>query len=250
MGQPLFDKMLGRELLAHAVQDRGGPFSGIAEPAKAFIGVYAPWSAVAVVGFWRIIRSPSHDPVERRVERFLLCWFLCGLILFSIAAHQRGRLIYPLIPAAAMVAGVQLSRWMVAVRTKPLLAAASAVAAGFLAGSFYYTHLLVAPNRRIQETLAMQALAERLKTVRRGEFPLLHVRGPLSLQVWLNTRRAELSPQAAAALLAEGPPVFVVTKDSASIRAAAPTNAVIHALYGWTDGRSTVEILSNRRQIQ
>jgi 4-amino-4-deoxy-L-arabinose transferase-like glycosyltransferase len=91
MGKPLLDKMLGRELVAHAVERTSGPLSGFAEPTKAFLGIYAPWSVIAVAGFWRVVRSPSTDAVQRRLERFLFLWFVLGLIMFSVAAHQRGR---------------------------------------------------------------------------------------------------------------------------------------------------------------
>jgi len=250
MGKPLLDKMLGRELVAHAVERTGGPLSGFSEPTKAFIGIYAPWSVIALAGFWRIVRSPSTDAVQRRLERFLLLWFVLGLVMFSIAAHQRGRLIYPLIPAAALVAGLQMSRWTIRFRPRTLLVASGSLAVVFLAGSFFYTHVLVANNRRVQETLAMKALAERLKRAGPGEFPLTHVRSPISLQVWLNTRRPDTTVARAGALLSGSNPVFIVTKDAAAIRAVAPTNAAIHEVFSWSTRGSSIRILSNRPQLE
>jgi len=250
MGTPLLDKMLGRELVAHAVEKTGTLLSGIAEPTKAFLGIYAPWSVIAVAGFWRIVRSPSSDAVQRRVERFLLTWFVLGLIMFSVAAHQRGRLIYPLLPAAALVAGLQLSRWTTSLRSRTLLLTSSAVALVFLAGSFLYTHVMIAKNRRVQETVAMKALAEKLQRAGPGDLPLTHVHSPISLQVWLNTRRPETTPAQAGALLGGTSPAFVVTKDAAAIRAATPTNAAIYEVFSWSTKGSSVRILSNRPQLE
>jgi len=249
MGKPLLDKMLGRELVAHAVESTGGPLSGIAEPTKAFLGIYAPWSLVALAGFWRIVRSPSSDAVQRRLERFLLLWFVLGLIMFSVAAHQRGRLIYPLIPAAALVAGVQLSRWTTRLRSRTLLFTFGIIALAFLVGSFLYTHVMISKSRRVQETLAMKALAERLERAGPGKVPLTYVHSPMSLQVWLNTRRPETTVAQAGALLGGTRPAFVVTRDGAAIRAAAPTNAAIYEVFSWSTRGSSVRILSNRPHL-
>jgi len=250
MGKPLLDKMLGRELIAHAVEKTSGPFSGIAEPTKAFLGIYAPWSVVALAGFWRIVRSPSSDAVQRRLERFLLLWFVLGLILFSVAAHQRGRLIYPLIPAAALVAGLQLSRWTTRLRSRSLLFTSGIIALVFLVGSFLYTHVIISKSRRVQETLAMKALAERLERAGPGAVPLTYIRGPISLQVWLNTRQPDLTLAQAGALLGGTNPAFVVTKDATTVRAAAPTNAGIHEVFSWSTKGSSVRILGNRPQLE
>jgi 4-amino-4-deoxy-L-arabinose transferase-like glycosyltransferase len=250
MGKPLLDKMLGRELVAHAVEGRGGPLSGFTEPTKAFLGIYAPWSVIALAGFWRIVRSPSSDTVQRRLERFLFLWFVLGLIMFSVAAHQRGRLIYPLIPAAALAAGLQLSRWMTRVPSRPLLLASGSLAVLFLAGSFLYTHVILAKNRRVQETLAMKALAERLQGAGPGEAILTYVRSPISLQVWLNTRRPDATVAQAGALLGSTNAVFVVTKDAAAIRAAAPTDAAIYEVFSWSTKGSSVQILGNRPRLE
>jgi 4-amino-4-deoxy-L-arabinose transferase-like glycosyltransferase len=251
MGKPLLDKMLGRELVAHAVERTGGVLSGIAEPTKDFLGIYAPWSLVALIGFWRILRHPSSDPVQRRLERFLLLWFFLGLVLFSVAAHQRGRLIYPLIPAAALVAGLQLSRWTARVQTRTLLRASAGLAVLFLAGSLYYTHVLIANNRRVQETLAMKALAERLDRLGPGKFPLIHTRNsPVSLQVCMQTRQPAVDLKDAAALLAGPAPAFVVTKDVESLRAALRADQPVYDVFTWSSKRSSVHVLSNHPRLE
>src|SRR6185503_6827461 len=114
MGPALTEKMLGRELAAHATgagRDEA-MFLGFYAPPLSFLGEFAPWSVVAAVAFWRVWRRPAPEDEARRLERFLSCWFFLGLLLFCIAAHQRTRLIYPLLPAAALLAGRELARWV------------------------------------------------------------------------------------------------------------------------------------------
>ncbi len=247
MGQPLIDKMLGRELLGHAVRDERGVLSGVTEPTKAFLAIYAPWSVVAVVGFWRIIRCPATDGRHRRLERFLLLWFALGLLMFSLAAHQRSRLIYPLVPAAALVIGLQMARWTSGVPYRAVLASCGAAAAIFLGGCYAYTHSLMAHSTRVQETLAMRKLAQRVNSVADDE--LTYVSSPLSLKVWLNDREPDLTPAEAAARLAGAAPMYVVTKDAARIRAAVDGKTPVHEVFSWSGKRSRVAILSNRRSL-
>ena len=243
--------MLGRELVGHALEGKSGagPLSGFAEPTKFFLGIYAPWSLVAAAGFWRIIRCPATNPTQRRLERFLFLWFGLGMVMLSVAAHQRGRLMYPVIPAAALVAGLQLRRWTAGFPVRRLLVICGSAAAVFLAGCFVYTHVLISHGRRVQETLAMKFLADRVKRTRPGELPLNHVHSPLALQVWLNTRQPEVTPTEAAALLAGATPAFVVTKDASAIRAATPGDIPIHEVFSWSAKGSSVVVLSNRPQL-
>jgi hypothetical protein len=95
----------------------------------------------------------------------------------------------------------------------------------------------------------MKALAERLVRAAPGEVPLTYVHSPISLQVWLNTRRPETTVAQAGALLGGIRPVFVVTKDAGAVRAAAPTNATIHEVFSWSTRGSSVRILSNRPHL-
>jgi 4-amino-4-deoxy-L-arabinose transferase-like glycosyltransferase len=111
-GQPLIDKMLGKELLGHAITSgkKAWPGSHFYQPPLYYLGRAAPWSLLAYYALWRIYKHPSLDAVERHFERFLFCWFLVGLLLFSLAPHQRADLLWPIMPAGALVAGRELAR--------------------------------------------------------------------------------------------------------------------------------------------
>ncbi|OQY64577.1 MAG: hypothetical protein B6D47_13175, partial [Rhodocyclaceae bacterium UTPRO2] len=56
------------------------------------------------------MRHPAVDAAARRFERFLFCWIVGGIVLFSLASHHRGDLLLPLWPAAALLAGREMAR--------------------------------------------------------------------------------------------------------------------------------------------
>lgn len=111
-GQALIDKLIGRELVGHVVKDRksGLPSTLLWQQPLFNLGRAAPWSLLAYYGMWRFWRRPAAADDERRFERFLVCWFGVGLLLFSLAPHQRADLLWPLMPAAALIAGRELAR--------------------------------------------------------------------------------------------------------------------------------------------
>ena len=114
-GHALIDKMIFQELLGHLgpgadPQDISNKRSHLLEPTFNFLGKFAPFSLLAVCGIYRAFKNPAVDGTERRLERFLTCWILFGLLVFSIASHHRADLLLPLWPAAALLAGREGSR--------------------------------------------------------------------------------------------------------------------------------------------
>jgi len=63
------------------------------------------------LALWRVIRYPAGNPGERHFERFLTCWILFGLLIFSLVRHQRADLLLPLWPACALFAVREMARW-------------------------------------------------------------------------------------------------------------------------------------------
>ncbi len=112
-GDRVLDKLLGRELIGHAVRSAAGdpPLVGFWKPWVYFLTRYLPWSLVAIVGAVLIVRTPAVDARARRLERFCVCWLVGGLVLFSIFPHQRPDLLLPLIPPAALIVGRTLALW-------------------------------------------------------------------------------------------------------------------------------------------
>src|SRR6185436_10375712 len=112
-----------------------------------------------------------------------------GLLLFCIAAHQRGRLIFPLIPAAALLAGRELAQWLRFWSSRRLMRAASSFAIIVLSFFFLLHHVLMARSRQVQTTVGMRELAAQVRGTFGEQFPLVHVDIPFALQFYLNTGR-------------------------------------------------------------
>ena len=218
MGQPLIDKQIGRELMGHALKGSSNEGIGLKfwEPSFAYLTLFLPWSIPGIVGFWRVIKQPSADPETRRFERFLFCWFFLGLIVFSVAAHQRSRLIFPLMPAAALLAGREMARWVSSWTPRVLWRRTLGVTAVVLALLFANHQWLSGGRRAVQRTRGMKQMASQLRTEVGAAFPLTYVgRNPsglylFPLQFYLNTMRPHVKLDEAAELLRGPAAAFVV----------------------------------------
>lgn len=112
-GRPLIDRMIGRELLGHAVaafDSSGGLASQFWKPPMYLLWRTAPWCVFTILALVRVFRHPDPEAELRRAERFLACWLLAGLAVFCLASHQRGDLIWPLVTPAALLAAREIVR--------------------------------------------------------------------------------------------------------------------------------------------
>jgi 4-amino-4-deoxy-L-arabinose transferase-like glycosyltransferase len=254
VGQPLIDIMLGRELVGQMVKSSRGPapFVQFYLPTVIFLTRYAPWSLLAAVGFWQAFKRPSADPDARRMERFLTCWFLGGLIVFSCAAHQRPDLIFPLIPPAAILAGrviagllavrPRLSRWIVPVGAT---AALMGIAFNYVYG--------VRSRIRVQRTEAVKRIARTIKATGGTTFPLTYFhQSPYGLQFYLNTKELPIDGTWSARLLAGEPDVFIATSDLGAIRQAlGKMRAQLYVVDSWRGSKNeAVDIISNHSRLE
>ena len=72
-------------------------------------GDFAPFSAFLLAG---LIRTFSQARAENRDDlRFVLCWFLTGLIFLSLSSSKREVYMLPLYPAAALITGLVCEEW-------------------------------------------------------------------------------------------------------------------------------------------
>lgn len=251
MGQPVIEKMLGRELAAHVTGAgrKDVMLLHFYDSPLSFFTNFAPWSLLAGLGLWRVCRQPDLDPERRRFERFLFCWFCSGLLLFCIAAHQRGRLIFPLVPSAALLAGRELARWLRFWAAARLMKAAGGFAVLVLGFLVLYHHFLLGRSTRVQATLGMRELAAQVRGTFGEQFPLVHVDTPFALQFYLNTGRPLTSFERAAGLLREASAAYVaVSSLDDLLPSQSGTNTPgIHELSRWpASGVPDVRIVSNR----
>lgn len=211
-GQALFDKLFLQELVGQAagIYKESLPGSHFPKPTLFFIVRFFPFSLLVLVALWRIIRTPALSAAERRFERFLFCWIVGGLFLFSLASHHRADLLLPLWPASALLAGRELARWNLRLAA-PLIALLSCLT---LAGSWWNYHHRAGHDKalgEIQRTIeAAQALAASGLDVRR----IHHLDTPVTLQLelgtfhpWISAAEAlRLSRASASALFAVASP--------------------------------------------
>ncbi len=202
-GQDLIDKLIFQELVGHAVKSGKGklPGQGFYKPTFYLLTRFLPWSIFACIGFWRIFRRPEECPDKRRMERFAACHVLFGLGLFSLAAHQRSDLIFPLLPAAALIAGRELARILPFLHRPRALARLSvAIAVLLLLAAVFYQFFFV-KKYDIQETLAIRRLARTIERELGPEAPLQHVNACYTLQFYLNSLHRFITREEAARLL-------------------------------------------------
>lgn len=249
LGQALIDRMIFRELIRHAIADSDGAGSRhlyFIQPMN-FLWSLGPWSLLACVGFWRAWMRPASNPEERRAERFLFCWFVLGLLMFSLAPHQQERHLLPIMPAASLVAGRELARWTSTMSTRALLGACTAAAVAGLGVLALTYHLVLDRSERVARAQGMQAFASSIRQRVGVRFPLTHVDTPFALQFFLGTTAPLASIEQAARLLSGPDAAFIAVRDLDSLQSAlAQTPTTLFVLAQWPPtGGADVRIVSN-----
>ncbi|AUN94196.1 ArnT family glycosyltransferase [Pseudazoarcus pumilus] len=212
-GQDLIDKMLKQELLGHAtgVHRDTTPGENLPKPTLFLLARFFPFSLFFFYALWRVFRHPATHVAERRIERFLTCWVLAGLLMFSLAAHHRPDLLLPLWPACALLAGREMSRLGERVGVRRFAVAVWVVVAVVLAGLFAQYH--VAWGGRAENTDISESVRDAAQAFERSGLDaeaLEHYGTPVTFQMALGTLRRWHSPESLAAIL-ENPrrPVLV-----------------------------------------
>jgi hypothetical protein len=254
-GKPFIDKIVGKELVGHTVSDAKYhiPGSLFYQPPFYYLSRGAPWSLLGIYGLWRVWRVPSSETSVRRFERFLFCWFLFGLILFSLASHQRGDLLWPIMPASALLAGRELDRF--SRRATRVFDVAIAATVALMVGGFVYYYF--GPHARsliVRQTVSLNHVAAEINRYGGAQFPLplTHLDDPMGLQIYLNTWRPRVTSEHAAELLRGPDPVFIAVKDLKKLEAARkaedpPTYTVAPSM---DNTNYPVRIVSNRQVLE
>jgi 4-amino-4-deoxy-L-arabinose transferase-like glycosyltransferase len=251
-GKPFIDKIIGKELVGHALSEGKYhiPGSLFYQPPFYYLTRGAPWSLFGFYGLWRVWRIPIAEASARRFERFLFCWFLLGLILFSLVSHQRADLLWPIMPAVALLAGRELDRLSRgAMRIFDIAIAVVVVA--MLGGFVYYYFGPHARNSIVRETVWLNDVVAEIAREGGSEFPLTHLDDPMGLQIYLNTWRPRVTAEHAAALLRGPDPAFIAVKDVKKLEAVRkPVDPPIYTVVpSPDDGGSPVRIVSNRQDL-
>lgn len=210
-GQDFIAKVIGRELVHHAVGEQGEPYAlRFLSPLGYLLTRYLPWTLLSVWGVWRSLARPAPDPDARRFERFLLCHLAVGLVLLAMATHKRDDLVFPLAPAVMLFAGRELARLVPGRRWKPALAAAVCLTVLAWVGHAAYEHKVRAAKPQNAKSRALQQLAQQVKLEVPEKFPFMHFASPYGFQFFMDTIWRYTPPELAGELLRGDRPAFVV----------------------------------------
>jgi 4-amino-4-deoxy-L-arabinose transferase-like glycosyltransferase len=254
LGQPVIDKLFLREFVFHIVEgeQKKPPGSMVYLSPLYYLAHAVPWSVLSYVGIWRIARRPADGVDERRLERFLFCWFMGGLVLFSLAPHQRGDLLWPLLPAGALIAGRELDRRFQQVHPAKVSRGAlivTVLGVACFAIEFFGFHVR---RPRVLQTVALQRLAAEFERRGGSAAELLHTDDPAGLQVFLNTYRQPITFERAAERLREPGRVCIAVSNWPALQALRqPTDPPVFTLLE-DDGPLPflhVRIVSNRPDL-
>lgn len=250
-GSALADRMLISELYGHAVgRDSGSRIgAGFYLPLLYFLSRFAPWSALALWGCWCAWRRPASEPSERRAERFLGGWLLGGLLLLSLGAHQRPDLMFPLVPAGALLAGRVAAVWLEgwSERRLQLCAAGAAAATVLVLVAFWWP--IRSQNEAVAQTRAAEALAREIRTRLGNGSPITHVDTSPVVQMHLGTAHPLVSWDRARRLLRGEAAAFVAVKDADAALARIGTNGIWVVAEAPRTRRSRMAVLGNRPQL-
>jgi hypothetical protein len=249
-GQPFIDKVIGRELVGHMVSDEHGTFGiGFVKAPIYWLSRFLPWSLLAVLGLWRVFRHPAPDVGERRFERFLACWILGGLLLFSLAKHQRGDLPLPLYPPAALLAARELARWLAHWPDATLVKRSVIAVLAALMLYTVYLYTAFAGTEEVRESEGVAALGRKLKPLQSelGSERFLHVDSPYALQFHLNTMNRAVSFAAAAGALAADPPAVVAVANATHLQRVLTNGVELMVVGRWpATGEARVQVVAQR----
>lgn len=254
VGRALIEKMIYQELFTHVVgkekENLSGP--GFYKPLLWFITDFAPWSLLAILGMWRAWKNPSPDSGQRRFERFLVCWLAVGLLLFSLGGHQRIRLIYPLIPAGALLAGIQLARLTAFYSDKKLRNLVFVITFIALAVTGLFLHLISVKSKGVREAVAMRKFAAVIQEKVGDKFPFTHADPPFAFPYYLKELHQFSSYAKAAELLRGATPVFVTVEELPRLQKQFGSNAPAYfELMQWPEnGAAMIHIVSNHPRLE
>ena len=249
-GQHLVDDMIRSELVRHAVMK--APGHRFRKPPSDFVANFAPWSLLTTFGLWRIWSSPADDAMARRFERFCACWFGGGLLLFAVSPHNPARLLYPLMPPAAIIAGRELDRIVGPLRPSALAIVCTTATAIALTIFVVKYHHLDRRREHVRRTLAIMGVHDAVHDQVGDDFPITYTRDvSFALQLTFNTMRPSVTTKQAAALLRDDAPAYVVTGNLGHLQRAMGGDASrLHEIAGAAVGDTPyLHLVGNRPRL-
>ena len=255
LGDAVIDKLIGRELYGHT-DWRSERFSlnyfFFLTPTLFFISRFFPWSLPAIYGLWNVWKRPAIDAQERLFEKFVAAYLCFGIVLFSLFPHQRADHLFPLLPAAGLLAGRQVVRWMTMRGWARYMVPAILVCWLIIWSGFtvYYFKIDPATNPWFARTAGVKQLAANFET-RIGQTDNLYfVDTPYGLQFHLNTMKRRISYETAARLLAGDQTMIVAIRSMDALKKCLPPTVSLHMVMRWPEAGSGFIYLVSNQAVQ
>jgi len=267
-GRPFIDRVIFGELLEHAVGSEAGgatllkakpSLAGLVgyycQPAAYLFARFLPWSLVGLAGVIRVFRKPAADPAARRFERFLVCTLLAGLVIFTLASHRRPDLLFPLMPALALLAGRELAIWWRPENRRHALLMPAAAGAAILVLVLALEHRPAEQqDRNVVRTRGTTLVHQKLAVLYGPNRPPMYytLDAAVGLQFLDGTFQRHQPPGDLALRLAAPEPVLVAAGPAGAkkLKAALPAGTMLYEVVPWPLPRSSVPafltIYSNR----
>lgn len=251
-GDAVIAKLIGRELYGHtdwsSHRFSPGTFFFVV-PSFYFISRFFPWSLPAVFGLWRLWKRPASDASERCFERFLAAYLCFGILLFSVFPHQRPDHLFPLLPAAGLLAGREMVHWFYGCNRMARMLPFTVVLWLLVLVGFgiYYYRIDPANNPWFEKTAGVRQVAQRYEAAYGTQRNLFFVDVPYGLQYYLNTMRQRVSYTDAARMLASQKEVLLAVHDVEKLRSFLGPEVSLHILMQWPESeKGFIQIVSNR----
>lgn len=252
-GAAVYEKMIGDELVGHAVESGSGqrPFEGFLKPSAYFVTRYFPWSLLAVMGLVRVLRSSDGSglrPGQLLLGRYLAAYFLAGLFIFSASPHQRSDHLLPLIPAAALLAALEAIRWL---PRPPAPRWITAFAGGIVVLMWLWVaanHLLFRDSHYLIRTRWATEFGHHVVKQVGPDFPLISADMPYAMQFAMGTNRDDVPREWIGEALASDSATFVLVRDFKNMEPYLPGQW--YQVAAWPDEeRAFLQVLSNRPKL-
>jgi hypothetical protein len=178
--------------------------------------------------------------------------FGIGLVVFSLAAHQRARLAMPLMPVGALMAGRELARWTSRFETRKVLAASAALAITALTLLGLHRHFVNPRRSGVRDTEGLRELASLIEQRLGPAYPLVHLASPFGLQHFLKTTPPPATAAHVAEVWSSELPLIIAVDTPARLRGNLPPGSPpMHELARWpATGKYSAALLSNRPALE
>lgn len=174
-GPDVWRRLLGDELVGHAVS--AFPGRNLLRVPLLLLPRFAPASLLLVPAGLRLLRNRTFADPEQRA---LWAYLAAGWLVFGLGGHLRADLLWPLAPAAALLAGEEAGARTRTWSDSALLAAAAAVSAAFCVLVFQLGERELGTNEKVRRTVAAMDAARRVSAETGGAPCVIHVRGPFT----------------------------------------------------------------------